>query len=583
MAIISNKAEVEALQEQGKTLYHSARYPEALDAFTKAVTRCVVPKASLLDNRAASYEKLGDLHNALRDAQSTIRRHAKDVTGYLRAGRVLQKMGKPEKALQIYQYGLGKISVGCPDDYRLLSCISKKLSRQLSPPKCQDPFAVLPLELAEMILQFLSFEQAIRCLRVSKAWSKLLATSSSLWTCLDLSKAKRLVPMCFLVNTIKRSEGQLSHAILHRLGASDNRAIQLIIKSCKKLHTLEILSSHSLGNSFASLMSLNSLNVKNLIVANAAEVTLDTVCVILNTCKSLSKAEFEQVTSRNWSADWKTHLPNLRQLKLVHGNGRSDARPTGLNLPSLFPLVPNLEALTLNNWTMKDHQGGLSFRALTRLKSLNLRDCRTRYSYNDLPTSIEKLHLDDESGPYLQGADWAEMSLSLLTDLEWSKGLCGVEFLLTISSLCQGRSLERLAINESGLPETELLMLLSSRRVGRQLQELCLSNSGFNDRTAKFVVGRVPSASKCRMTTRANDCEERFPLLRRLNISRTEVTGAGVKTVVENLIGSLEYLIVRQCAFLSADAIEWAKNQGVQVVFRSQEKVVSGRKIRLDY
>ena len=58
-----------------------------------------MPKASLFDNRAAAYEKLGDFNKALRDAQSTIRRHRKDVTVRIRLERDMQVVASIETLL----------------------------------------------------------------------------------------------------------------------------------------------------------------------------------------------------------------------------------------------------------------------------------------------------------------------------------------------------------------------------------------------------------------------------------------------------------------------------------------------------
>ncbi|KAJ8608153.1 hypothetical protein MRB53_039832 [Persea americana] len=60
----------------------------------------------LLDNRAAAYEKLGNLKDALADGRSMILHFKARVEGYLRTGKVLELGGKPELALKIYERGL---------------------------------------------------------------------------------------------------------------------------------------------------------------------------------------------------------------------------------------------------------------------------------------------------------------------------------------------------------------------------------------------------------------------------------------------------------------------------------------------
>ena len=91
-------------QEQGRALYKRGEYQKAIGVFDRAIGRAAT--VQLLDNRAACYEKLGELSSALKDAKKAIQLHREDATGYLRAGKVLVKMGKESVALEIYTHGL---------------------------------------------------------------------------------------------------------------------------------------------------------------------------------------------------------------------------------------------------------------------------------------------------------------------------------------------------------------------------------------------------------------------------------------------------------------------------------------------
>jgi F-box/TPR repeat protein Pof3 len=87
----------------------------------------------VLDNRAATYSKLEQLHEARRDAKQMIKlgknsdeRVSLDfrsstmfalthgIQGYLRCAKVLLLEGKAEKALEIYAYGLKMLSADHP-------------------------------------------------------------------------------------------------------------------------------------------------------------------------------------------------------------------------------------------------------------------------------------------------------------------------------------------------------------------------------------------------------------------------------------------------------------------------------------
>ena len=93
-----------SLQEQGRALYKRREYRKAIECFDRAIGRAT--SVQLLDNRAACYEKLGELSHALKDAKKAIQLHREDATGYLRAGKILTKMEKPIVALDIYTHGL---------------------------------------------------------------------------------------------------------------------------------------------------------------------------------------------------------------------------------------------------------------------------------------------------------------------------------------------------------------------------------------------------------------------------------------------------------------------------------------------
>lgn len=145
------------LQEYGQVLYKRKEYAKALEQFTEAINSSSNLTVSLLDNRAATHEKLEDITSALKDAKSTIRVGEKNPTGYLRAGRLLQKAGKHDIALGIYKRAI-KLKV---TNVEVLVKLHDRLLRSTAPPTAADPFAQLPIELVEMILAHLSFRQVV--------------------------------------------------------------------------------------------------------------------------------------------------------------------------------------------------------------------------------------------------------------------------------------------------------------------------------------------------------------------------------------------------------------------------------------
>ena len=69
-------------------------------------------------------------------------------------------MGKDEKALAIYKYGLSNVPVS-DADHKSLKEMNDKLLSRCSPPKVFDPFLMLPFELVEMVLDHLTFRELV--------------------------------------------------------------------------------------------------------------------------------------------------------------------------------------------------------------------------------------------------------------------------------------------------------------------------------------------------------------------------------------------------------------------------------------
>lgn len=100
-----------------------------------------------------------------------------DFQGYLRAGKILILNKKPDKALEMYAYGLKTLIPDHPRRHvsctfielfldnpltssQLLQQLHDKLSGKMAS-QFQDPFDYLPLELAVMVLKYFDFRQIV--------------------------------------------------------------------------------------------------------------------------------------------------------------------------------------------------------------------------------------------------------------------------------------------------------------------------------------------------------------------------------------------------------------------------------------
>ncbi|GAB1205641.1 hypothetical protein APSETT445_004319 [Aspergillus pseudonomiae] len=79
--------------------------------------------------------------------------------GYLRCAKCLLLDGKPEKALELYAYALKTLPSNNPRR-ELVEQLHNKLRDKLTS-KYRDPFSVLPLEIAAMVLEHLDFKQIV--------------------------------------------------------------------------------------------------------------------------------------------------------------------------------------------------------------------------------------------------------------------------------------------------------------------------------------------------------------------------------------------------------------------------------------
>jgi len=111
LGIMAHTLSPEDYRTLGVSFYKSKQYDKAIEAFTHGINASIVPAATLLDYRAAVYEKLENFELAAKDGYNMIRAHKKDVKGYLRVGSTFQKQNKLDRALRIYNYGLQNVPI----------------------------------------------------------------------------------------------------------------------------------------------------------------------------------------------------------------------------------------------------------------------------------------------------------------------------------------------------------------------------------------------------------------------------------------------------------------------------------------
>ncbi|RMZ14155.1 hypothetical protein D0860_02237 [Hortaea werneckii] len=542
----------------------------------------------LLDNRAACYEKLDDLPAALKDAKRAIQFQNEDPTGYLRAGKVLVKMDKQSVALEIYAHGLKKVKhIG--QGYELLRKVHGELTTQLAPPTSIDPLTVLPRELAELILCYLSFQQRIAISRVSKQWSGFIRSSPNLWQHLDLSNPKRKVKTAFVSKAINTARQKLTAATLSSLHDFD-KVLHALLRHCP----IEHLTLCDTGLQSQNLVEAlkKSKNLKSLRLDRGTEIGPTTLAQVIQVCASTLET-FQCTLARNeeFVGIW-TKCERLNMLKVTLTGDTSRIRPGiaasnapvapglgGALLPNLHEFTPNLQSLTIHDKKPRSQlHSVLDLRNLGGLERLDLELPIESAHQLMLPSRLIHLRFvstinnatanffKDSDGnvrrftlPHLLSLEvavpWMDIALIDLF-LSCDPELCAIAPTETQATPSRLKDLNLHALSVSSV---ELTTFLSHPRLGQLLVFGLRPSSVCDDNITDVITDKLPS-------------------LHTINLSGTDITGVGVKKLLRN--SNLKNLVVNDCRYLGSDAVAWARDHGVKVAYRMSSSETGGKKVR---
>ncbi|KAK0297088.1 hypothetical protein LTR91_006543 [Friedmanniomyces endolithicus] len=522
---------VQHLQREGRACYKRREYAKALEFFDSAIGRA--PSVQLLDNRAACQDKLNDLPAALKDAKKAINLQKEDPTGYLRAGKILVKMERESVAVEIYSHGLKNVK-HAGQGYELLRIAYVELMSQLSPPKSVDPLTVLPRELAEQILEYLTFQQRMNACLVSKEWTSFFRSVPSLWQRLDLSDARRKVRPAFISRAINDltllDTGVQSHNLVDLLReAAHLKALRILEGTQIGQRTLKQLVT-SLSTSLETLVCY-APNNKMVDLGMRPYQRLTTLKICVGSFAAL-ETFFEAVA---------TCMPHLRFFTAHQDLRHASHTRVPLDLTAL----DKLECLDLRlRWT-----GCVDVMLPTTLRLLRLHvphECVLKTS-----ASITEVRL-----PRL-----AELSLDVPSVAALLHAILGVEDTdAEAEELVSDIHTLALSVRYVGMGEyTSDLAAAFQRRRLRQLKHLTTPHESDIDRFASMVA-------------------ESLQALESIDVSGTKITGVEMKQLVG--MPRLKRITVKDCPHLGRDAVQWARSQGVIVDDRASGGGHSGLKVR---
>ncbi|KAI0999099.1 hypothetical protein K3495_g9094 [Podosphaera aphanis] len=555
-------------QDQGRRFYLSKDYAAAAEAFTEAINSSnghLLLKA--LDSRAATYEKLENLHLALKDGRTMIQTMPNVSKGYLRTGKVLCLKGEKSLALKIYERGLSKVKFGSDKDrtvgrhfltypslahnnIKILQSMLNKLQAELGTGKTRDPLQYLPIELAQMICEELGMRDRVICLAVSKSWKNFLESIHGLWTLFDTTNARGPITLNALKAHLRRSNYTLSRAIITLRSSMDKRKLTYLFETCKYLNDLKICGNGVIGETLMDSLPA-AKNIERLYVSNVTQITLSVVQAALRLCQqTIVDVSFLNIKGSSSGAVTWPKLDALKSINLRNFSGTVD-----IDLNSLLLNTPNATKVILNDCVLIP-PGTWDLTPWSKLELLDLTNSQlTRLP--KLPRTLKHLALDnnpllfltfnEEIGPFhLPSLE----SFSCRTTFIEAKGLLEI----TRASI-EAKNLKKLSIGDRLNAFTSTVPVSEEFPASSTVEELSIAYLHLRD-------------------DRTLDILDLYPNLKKIDLSGTYITGITVKALVER---GVEWIKLNECHNISHDAIEMARSKGVYVGFQFPNKLSTRR------
>lgn len=424
------------------------------------------------------------------------------------------------------------------------------------------------------MLEHLTFQQRINACLVTKQWAEFIRSTPHLWQHLDLSDAKRKVRSAFISRAINTAKQRLTAATLGRLYDFD-KALVALLRHCPLEELVLLETGLQSSNLVEALERANHL--KGLHLAHGTEIGPTALAQVIAKCaKTLVTLDCSQVTGQTFTGIW-TFCHHLEAIAIrVSGN----IEPNPL-FGTLSEFTPNLRSLVIhapNTRVQAFNEIDLS--KLQNLEALDVELPILVAEVMKLPPTIISLRLatthnphpgffDTRSTPPRRTTFWLPRLQKLSIDVARTS-VDDVASLLSSEGAAEPPSaspgpivipskLHEMSIRKSTTNLTSLGAFLSDPRL-QHLTKFKLQPTGaFGDEHVQLVVDKLPK-------------------LQTVDFSETEITGVGVKCLVEQ--GHIRHLLLNDCRFLSSDAADWARSQGVRVDYRMMSREHGGKKLR---
>ncbi|KAI9263379.1 hypothetical protein BDA99DRAFT_510079 [Phascolomyces articulosus] len=531
--------------ELGRKAFAEAKYKDAIHHFSDAITMNSNNNITLIDCRAAAYEKDGNLVNGLEDALTMIKASPTQSKGYLRAGKLFSLQNRYDKALAIYNRAMEKVTKNDPR-YSQLSEMRKTVIQQHKKQK-QTPIdfiQVLPFDIVAHIFELLSFERRVQCMAVSKAWRALLKDWSGMWREIDFSSPKMSAYAMKQYMSYVKGRYVRKFTLTGKNRNQTNKMIQsLIDRDCHYIERLGFIECEVQLDLFLRTLRLMGRHVYYLQLTDTG-IPFSALPDILKTTPTIRRLVYQDETPTELTLDQSLPLTHL-ELSFT-----SAKRMDYATLQNMIKNCPDLTHLSLYP-TYGDPVITLALQSCPNLTSLRYQQYHIGWD-DDPSNDIKKTTPKQRGISELVFPTFCEISDdTLISIIETHHNslkildLRGCVRLSTrttdqLSNVDAPRLREIFLENSAEFSESSLCGIMQHHKGSLEVVHLQSVVSVTN-----AVVGSLTGATA----------------LKKLNISNcSKVTGTGLRQLLDSVEG-LQHLVLNNCNNINNDAVNYARDK----------------------
>ncbi|KAK4940910.1 hypothetical protein LTR10_019064 [Elasticomyces elasticus] len=522
-------------------------------------------RVTILDTRVALYLRMNEFDLAIKDAKAMIRLDRKDGRGYIRCGHIERARGDLSAASNFYRHGLKQVPTSSHYIHSItkeMSAVQEQIRIETMTSKPVNPMEVLPLEVVQHILSFISYKQHVLLLRVCRAWNRLLRSLRPLIDTLAFPGASKDITPQMLLAALRRLEVPTAVSAT-RLNDAACSILVNRLQNSPDFQSLSILEVQSKWISPISL-PLHKYNLKSVAFGSSTEMILENLFEIFSKCPGLETARFDTVIAFSIGRP-RTVADGCLESKILK-HLHIDAGRENIDMTRLFTRLPALRSLSFSgifgmSRSLAHSQNILDLRYMVGLETLKI-----------FTSTIPRLHLP-----------------ASLKDLDISQSVCISDEYLTEPNPTTLPNLERLRIWKCRPPPTSIFSNSRSTNL-ETLSELSMTiDQGSKPMfTTLMESGWLAGVRRLRLAGSAFDnsyCDKLPQCLRSLedlSLKETMINGAFVADLLmaKNCSNRLKKINLVDCPSVGSDIVPWAEARRIELRLSRSHMEPSGRRLR---